>query len=100
MDQIVTILLSLLEGRLKTQDLKLDVTPDAVAFLVEKGFDPALGARPLKRALQRFIEDPLSEAILRGTLVGSRLIRVVRQGDELLFQPADATEAVTTGGGA
>jgi ATP-dependent Clp protease ATP-binding subunit ClpC len=100
MDQIVSILLTSLEGRLAAQDLKLEVSPEAVAFLVEKGFDPALGARPLKRALQRYLEDPLSEAILRGTLVGSRLIRVVRQGDELLFQPAAETETVSTGGGA
>jgi ATP-dependent Clp protease ATP-binding subunit ClpC len=100
MDQIVSILLTSLEGRLAAQDLKLEVSPEAVAFLVEKGFDPALGARPLKRALQRYLEDPLSEAILRGTLVGSRLIRVVREGDELLFQPATETETVPTGGGA
>jgi len=99
MDSIVSILLSLLEQRLAAQDLKLEVTPEAVAFLVEKGFDPALGARPLKRALQRYLEDPLSEAILRGTLTGSRMIRVVRQGEELLFQPADAIETVGTGGG-
>jgi ATP-dependent Clp protease ATP-binding subunit ClpC len=100
MDQIVTILLTSLEGRLAAQDLKLEVSPEAVAFLVEKGFDPALGARPLKRALQRYLEDPLSEAILRGTLVGSRLIRVIRQGDELVFQPVAASEPVSTGGGA
>ncbi len=91
---------TLLEQRLAAQDLKLEVSPEAVAFLVEKGFDPALGARPLKRALQRYLEDPLSEAILRGTLVGSRLIRVVRQGDELVFQPVSAAETVPTGGGA
>ena len=100
MDSIVSILLTLLEQRLAAQDLKLEVSPEAVAFLVEKGFDPALGARPLKRALQRYLEDPLSEAILRGTLAGSRLIRVVRQGDELVFQPVAAAETVPTGGGA
>jgi len=99
MDQIVSILLGQLAQRLAAQDLKLDVSPEAVAFLVEKGFDPALGARPLKRALQRYLEDPLSEAILRGTLKASPLIRVVREGDELKFTPADATETVPAGGG-
>jgi ATP-dependent Clp protease ATP-binding subunit ClpC len=98
MDSIVTILLGSLSARLKAQDLTLDVTPDAVAFLVEKGFDQALGARPLKRAVQRYLEDPLSEAILRGTLAGKSTIRVVRTGDSLTFQPADAAEAVHTGG--
>jgi ATP-dependent Clp protease ATP-binding subunit ClpC len=100
MDQIVTILLGQLAQRLLAQDLKLDVTPEAIAFLVEKGFDPALGARPLKRALQRYLEDPLSEAILRGTLKASPVIRVVRAGEELKFEPADTIEAVPAGGGA
>jgi ATP-dependent Clp protease ATP-binding subunit ClpC len=100
MDQIVSILLGQLAQRLAAQDLRLDVSPEAVAFLVEKGFDPALGARPLKRALQRYLEDPLSEAILRGTLKASPLIRVVRNGDELTFTPAASTETVPAGGGA
>jgi ATP-dependent Clp protease ATP-binding subunit ClpC len=100
MDQIVSILLSQLQARLKAQDLTLDASAEAVEFLVEKGFDPALGARPLKRALQRYLEDPLSEAILRGTLKGSPVIRVVRSGDELVFRPADAVEPVAAGGGA
>jgi ATP-dependent Clp protease ATP-binding subunit ClpC len=100
MDQIVSILLGQLAQRLQAQDLRLDVTPEAVAFLVEKGFDPALGARPLKRALQRYLEDPLSEAILRGTLKSSPVIRVVRSGEELKFEPADTIETVPAGGGA
>jgi ATP-dependent Clp protease ATP-binding subunit ClpC len=100
MDQIVTILLRSLSDRLKTQDLSLDVSPEAVDFLVQKGFDQALGARPLKRALQRYLEDPLSDAILRGTLKGRHVIRVVREGDGLSFLPADAPEAVEAGGSA
>jgi ATP-dependent Clp protease ATP-binding subunit ClpC len=100
MDQIVTILLESLSSRLKVQDLALDVAPEAVDFLVQKGFDQALGARPLKRALQRYLEDPLSEAILRGTLKGKHVIRVVREGDGLSFLPVDAAEALPTGGSA
>jgi ATP-dependent Clp protease ATP-binding subunit ClpC len=100
MDQIVMILLQSLSARLQAQDLELDVAPDAVEFLVQKGFDQALGARPLKRALQRYLEDPLSEAILRGTLKGKRVIRVVREGDQLSFLPADAAEALPAGGSA
>jgi ATP-dependent Clp protease ATP-binding subunit ClpC len=100
MDAIVTILLRGLASRLKTQDHILEVAPDAVDFLVQKGFDQALGARPLKRALQRYLEDPLSEAILRGTLKGKHVIRVVREGDQLSFLPADAAEALPAGGSA
>jgi ATP-dependent Clp protease ATP-binding subunit ClpC len=97
MDAIVTILLRGLASRLKTQDLILEVAPDAVDFLVQKGFDQALGARPLKRALQRYLEDPLSEAILRGSMKGRTTVRVVREGDTLVFQPAAKAETVPAG---
>ncbi len=100
MDKIVTILLASLSDRLKAQDLTLDVAPEAVDFLVQKGFDQALGARPLKRALQRYMEDPLSEAILRGSLKGKHVIKVVRDGDALAFRPVDAAEVVEAGGNA
>ncbi len=100
MDQIVQILLSQLVERLRAQEMTLDISREAVEFLIQKGFDPALGARPLKRALQRYLEDPLSEAILRGTLKSGRVVRVTVAGDELTFVPADATEAVGAGGSA
>ncbi|MGH7724587.1 MAG: ATP-dependent Clp protease ATP-binding subunit [Candidatus Eiseniibacteriota bacterium] len=100
MHEIVNILLGMLGQRLATQDLKLEVAEEAKEFLIEKGFDPALGARPLKRALQRYLEDPLSEAILRGTIRPNQAVRVVRQGEELQFVPADAAEAVAAGGSA
>ncbi len=100
MDEIVMILLRALGERLSAQDLKLDVAAEAKDFLIEKGFDPTLGARPLKRALQRYLEDPLSEAILRGTIRPNHVVRVVRQGEELAFLPADAAEVVPAGGSA
>jgi ATP-dependent Clp protease ATP-binding subunit ClpC len=100
MDQIVQILLSALTDRLRAQEMTLEVSREAIEFLIQKGFDQALGARPLKRALQRYLEDPLSEAILRGTLKPGRIVKVVVSGDELTFLPADETEAVPAGGGA
>jgi ATP-dependent Clp protease ATP-binding subunit ClpC len=100
MDQIVQILLGQLTDRLRAQDMTIDVSREAVEFLIAKGFDPALGARPLKRALQRYLEDPLSEAILKGALKGGRTVRVTVAGDELTFVPVDETEAVAAGGSA
>src|SRR5206468_1722021 len=68
MRKIVAILLGQVEGRLRVQEIHLDITSEAMELLIDKGFDPTLGARPLKRAVQRFLEDPLSEFILRGQL--------------------------------
>ncbi|ACB09102.1 ATP-dependent Clp protease ATP-binding subunit [Thermotoga sp. RQ2] len=65
-EQIIDILLRDLRKRLSEKNMKLVLTKSAKEFLVEKGFDPVYGARPLKRAIQRYVEDPLSEEILRG----------------------------------
>ena len=62
--EIVTILLADVRDRLAEEDLTIRLTEAAVAFLVEKGYDEKFGARPLRRAIQRFLEDPLSEKIL------------------------------------
>jgi len=63
--QIVSILLADVRGRLAEEDMTLTLNEAAVQFLVEEGYDEKVGARPLKRAIQRFLEDALSEKILR-----------------------------------
>jgi ATP-dependent Clp protease ATP-binding subunit ClpC len=88
MRQIVEILLGQVKERLVAQEIHLDITPEAVELLIGKGFDPSLGARPLKRAIQRHLEDPLAEFILRGQLPAGAQVRVERKGDELDFMPA------------
>jgi ATP-dependent Clp protease ATP-binding subunit ClpC len=62
--EIVHILLSDVRKRLAEEEMTLKLTDSAVEFLVERGYDEKFGARPLKRAIQRFLEDPLSEKIL------------------------------------
>jgi ATP-dependent Clp protease ATP-binding subunit ClpA len=64
--QIVDLLLAGLERRLATQDLTLDLTPAARRLIVREGTDPAYGARPLKRTIQRLAENPIARALLRG----------------------------------
>ncbi|MCD6551569.1 ATP-dependent Clp protease ATP-binding subunit, partial [Thermotoga sp.] len=64
-EQIIDILLRDLRKRLAEKNMKLVLTKSAKEFLVEKGFDPVYGARPLKRAIQKYVEDPLSEEILK-----------------------------------
>ncbi len=93
MVEIVHILLDQVRQRLKEHDIELDLTPEAEDFLIEKGFDPAFGARPLKRAIQRYIEDPLAELVLRGKFKGPSRCEVRRNGEELTFEDISSREA-------
>jgi ATP-dependent Clp protease ATP-binding subunit ClpC len=97
MREIVDILLGQLSSRLKSQQIELEVTKEAKELLLEKGFDANLGARPLKRAIQRLVEDPLSEHFLRGEIKAEGKVRVTRAGDELAFQTVPASQEVTAG---
>ena len=63
---IVDLLVAELQRRLAAQDLTLDLTPTARSLIATEGHDPAYGARPLKRAIQRLLENPLAKALLEG----------------------------------
>jgi ATP-dependent Clp protease ATP-binding subunit ClpC len=86
--QIVHIMLKEVYGRLAEENLKLTLTEAALAFLVERGYDEKFGARPLRRAIQRFIEDPLSERILsREFPAGEEIeVDVAPEGDTFEFR--------------
>src|SRR5262249_31280362 len=86
MRAIVSILLGQLKERLRAQEIQLDVTPEANELLIDRGFDPSLGARPLKRAIQKLLEDPFAEYILRGQFAAGAGIRVERKNDQLDFE--------------
>jgi ATP-dependent Clp protease ATP-binding subunit ClpC len=88
MRSIVDILLGQFSGRLKSQEIALEITPEATDLLIDKGFDPALGARPLKRAIQRLLEDPFAEFILRGQVGAGTVVKVTRRDDKLEFDTA------------
>ena len=90
MRAIVGILMEQVKERLRVQEIHLEITTDAMELLIETGFDPALGARPLKRAIQRLLEDPFAEFILRGQLPAGATIRIARNGDRLEFEPTTA----------
>jgi ATP-dependent Clp protease ATP-binding subunit ClpC len=78
-------------GRLKAKKIQLDLDAKAKDFLVEKGYDPTYGARPMRRAVERYLEDPLAEEILRGKFHEGTPINVTVEGDKLIFtQPAQA----------
>ena len=88
--QIVTILLREVQRRLGDE---VKLTPAAVEFLVEHGYDQNYGARPLKRSIQRYIEDPLSEKILMGDFGrGDEIeVDVAPDGERLAFRALTAT---------
>ena len=75
------------------RDLAIELSKDAKDFLVEKGFDPALGARPLRRAIERYLEDPLAEELLKGNIHAHDSVIVHVAGDHLVFKQAADTSA-------
>ncbi|GAB2470812.1 ATP-dependent Clp protease ATP-binding subunit [Jatrophihabitans fulvus] len=74
--QIVDLMLARLDVQLRNKDMGIELTQDAKNLLAEKGYDPVLGARPLRRTIQREIEDPLSEKILFGELEPGQIVLV------------------------
>ncbi|NLI98683.1 ATP-dependent Clp protease ATP-binding subunit [bacterium] len=86
--KIVDILIYEVEERLKDKGLTLKLDDASRELLVEQGFDVKYGARPLKRALRRLLEDPLSEEILRKKLEQGREINIHRSGEKLVFETA------------
>jgi ATP-dependent Clp protease ATP-binding subunit ClpC len=103
-DEIKTIV-DLMMKRVKEQmgehEAAIELTEGAKELLVEKGYDPAMGARPLRRAIQRFIEDPLADFVLGRTLRPGATILVARKEDDSeevdisIIEPAEELEKVT-----
>ena len=87
---IVDLMLARVDVQLSNKDMSLEVTPAAKKLLAARGFDPVLGARPLRRTIQREIEDPLSEKILYGEITGGQIIVVDVEED------ADTTKSTFT----
>lgn len=83
--EIAEVQIHRLDKRLQEKDLKLEVSKDAYEYLAEVGYDPVYGARPLKRAIQIHIENPLAELILGGKFKPGDTIKVERDGDKLKF---------------
>jgi ATP-dependent Clp protease ATP-binding subunit ClpC len=81
LNQIVDLEVSKLVKRLKDKDVALTLTSDARDLLATKGFDPAYGARPMRRAVERFLEDPLAESLLRGDVKPGDSVNVVKKAD-------------------
>ncbi|MDP2044071.1 MAG: ATP-dependent Clp protease ATP-binding subunit [Candidatus Omnitrophota bacterium] len=84
--RIIDIEIAYVVQRLKDQDISLEVSKEAKELLVDKGFDPVFGARPLKRTIQRFMEDPLAQEIISKKYKEGSSIKVSRKNEELIFE--------------
>ena len=79
--QIVDLMIARVDARMRERDMQIELTPAAKALLAERGYDPVLGARPLRRSIQRDIEDALSERILFGELKAGQKVVVDAVGE-------------------
>src|SRR5215213_3093637 len=84
--QIIELMLARTQTQLTEQQLTIEVSEGAKDLLMEKGFDVVYGARPMRRAIQNLIEDPLAEAVLHGRFSPGDTIMIDRQGEDLIFE--------------
>ena len=90
--QIVDLMIKRVRDQLEGQGLGFELTQQAKLFLAEKGYDPTLGARPLRRAIQTYIENPLSERILVKEFPAGETIIVDVEDGELVFRAIEGFE--------
>jgi ATP-dependent Clp protease ATP-binding subunit ClpC len=96
--KIVELETALFAKRLNERKITLEFTQEAKDLLIEKGYDEKYGARPLRRAVEHYLEDPLAEALLKGDVKDGEPVVVAREGDKLIFKqktPPAAASGVT-----
>ncbi len=82
---IVELMMARIRDRLKDRGLNVELTQEAKEFLVEVGYDPAMGARPLRRAIQRYVEDMIADKVLSGEIPSGSTVVMTRDGDQLVI---------------
>jgi ATP-dependent Clp protease ATP-binding subunit ClpC len=89
---VVKLLIQEVEQRLAERNIKLEITPEAKEWLIKRGYDPVYGARPLRRAIQRYVENPVSMKMLQGEFKEGDTIAISLQEDSLNFAAIKAIE--------
>jgi len=92
---IAKIQLQHLAARLQEQDFTMQISDEAIDVLGEAGFDPVYGARPLKRAIQQYLENPLAQMILKGEYMPGDVININADGSDLVFVPVEHAQQVS-----
>jgi ATP-dependent Clp protease ATP-binding subunit ClpC len=95
--QITDLLLEETRRRMRAQDIEMEFTPEAVVWLAERGHEPEFGARPLRRAIQREVDNPMSRLLLDGRLHRGQTVRVVVRDGGLDFDVVEEREPVPAG---
>jgi ATP-dependent Clp protease ATP-binding subunit ClpC len=95
--QIIDLEIAKVLARIKTKEIDLVLDEKAKELLIEKGYDPAYGARPMRRAVERYLEDPMAEEILRGNLKAGDLAQVSAEKGKLTFNVPAATSSEPAG---
>jgi ATP-dependent Clp protease ATP-binding subunit ClpC len=83
--RIVDLEVSKVVERIKLKNIHITLEESAKDFLIEKGYDPSYGARPMRRAVEKYLEDPMAEDLLRGTIKAGETVLVKRDGEKLVF---------------
>jgi ATP-dependent Clp protease ATP-binding subunit ClpC len=89
--QVLDLEVEKIKQRLAAKKIEISLTESARAFLIDKGFDVALGARPMRRSVERYLEDPLAEEILKGTINNAEVVEVTAGDGRLKFQQLAGT---------
>ncbi|MFN2621821.1 MAG: ATP-dependent Clp protease ATP-binding subunit [Chthoniobacterales bacterium] len=87
--QIVDLEVNKVKRRLKLKEIEIVLDGPAHEFVINKGYDPTYGARPMRRAVERYLEDPLAEELLKGTVKAGDIVQVTVDGDKLAFRAAE-----------
>jgi len=92
--KIVDILINEVNQRLAERGIQIELTPEVKKWLIKEGYQPTYGARPMRRCIQKRIEDPLSEEILKGRFKDVKRIKVVLKDDTPAFEEQEAMAGV------
>jgi len=92
--RIVDLEVSKVKTRIKAKEVSITLDEKAHEFLIEKGYDPTYGARPMRRAVERYLEDPMAEELLRGNIKPGDVVNVTVENGKLIFQaPTESAPA-------
>ena len=89
--RIVDLEVAKVTARIREKEILLELDTVAHELLIEKGYDPTYGARPMRRAVEKYLEDPMAEEILRGSFKAGDKVQVTREGDKLSFKVTGGT---------
>src|ERR1700731_1827851 len=85
-DYIVDLEMAKVIQRVRAKDIRVHLDTTAVEFLIDKGYDPTYGARPMRRAVEKYLEDPLAEEFLRGNIKEGDALEVHAASEQLAFK--------------